>query len=100
MNRFLFGVARAVTETFTLPEPILEIGAYQVDGQEQLSLRRLFPGVSTIGKKPAQAELLLTVNLVRTDFENRLGQGERLGDGAGDAEQEAIHACPPQRSIE
>lgn len=45
MNRFLFGVARAVTETFTLPEPIVEIGAFQVAGQpEELSLRRLFPG--------------------------------------------------------
>jgi SAM-dependent methyltransferase len=45
MNRFLFGVARAVTETFTLPEPILEVGSYQVEGQDpELNLRRLFPG--------------------------------------------------------
>jgi SAM-dependent methyltransferase len=45
MNRFLFGVARAITETFTLPEPSVELGAYQVDGQhESLNLRRLFPG--------------------------------------------------------
>jgi SAM-dependent methyltransferase len=45
MNRFLFGVARAVTESFTLPEPILEVGSYQVEGQnDALSLRRLFPG--------------------------------------------------------
>ena len=44
MNRFLFGVARAVTETFTLPEPIVEIGSYQVTGQEGVRLRSLFPG--------------------------------------------------------
>ena len=50
MNRFLFGVARAITETFTLPEPILEIGAYQVEGQhESLNLRRLFPGRAYTG---------------------------------------------------
>ena len=44
MNRFLFGVARAVTETFTLPEPVVEIGSYQVTGQEGVRLRSLFPG--------------------------------------------------------
>jgi SAM-dependent methyltransferase len=44
MNRFLFGVARAVTETFTLPEPILEIGSYEVEGQHSLNVRRLLPG--------------------------------------------------------
>jgi SAM-dependent methyltransferase len=45
MNRFLFGVARAVTETFALPEPILEIGSYQVAGQDDgVHLRNLFPG--------------------------------------------------------
>jgi SAM-dependent methyltransferase len=45
MNRFLHGVARAVVETFTLPEPILEIGSYQVEGQdERFDLRRLLPG--------------------------------------------------------
>jgi SAM-dependent methyltransferase len=44
MNSFLYGVARAIAETFTLPEPILEVGAYQVEGQEEtLNLRRLFP---------------------------------------------------------
>jgi SAM-dependent methyltransferase len=44
MNRFLHGVARAVAETFELPGPILEIGSYQVPGQEELAdLRRLFP---------------------------------------------------------
>jgi SAM-dependent methyltransferase len=45
MNRFLQGVARAVAETFDLPGPILEIGSYQVQGQETLAnLRTLFPG--------------------------------------------------------
>src|SRR5215831_20936606 len=45
MNRFLHGVARAVAETFDLPGPILEIGSYQVPGQEELAdLRGLFPG--------------------------------------------------------
>jgi SAM-dependent methyltransferase len=45
MNPLLRGVALAVTETFTLLEPIIEIGAYQVPGQEeQIDLRSLFPG--------------------------------------------------------
>lgn len=44
MNRFLHGVARAVAESFELPQPILEIGAYQVAGQASLiNLRSLFP---------------------------------------------------------
>src|SRR5215471_18498684 len=50
MNRFLHGVARAVAETFDLPEPIVEIGSYQVPGQEQIAeLRGLFPGKEYIG---------------------------------------------------
>jgi SAM-dependent methyltransferase len=50
MNRFLHGVARAVAETFDLPEPILEIGSYQVAGQEALAdLRSLFPGKEYLG---------------------------------------------------
>jgi SAM-dependent methyltransferase len=45
MNRFLHGVARALAETFDLPGPVLEIGSYQVPGQEHLAdLRGLFPG--------------------------------------------------------
>jgi SAM-dependent methyltransferase len=44
MNRFLYGVARAIAETFALPEPMVEIGALQVDGQESLNVRGLFPG--------------------------------------------------------
>lgn len=42
MNHFLFGVARAMCESFSLPEPILEIGSYQVEGQETHCLRTLF----------------------------------------------------------
>lgn len=50
MNRFLHGVARAVAETFDLPGPILEIGAYQVPGQEDLAdLRPFFPGREYLG---------------------------------------------------
>src|SRR5436305_770582 len=50
MNAFLNGVARSVSEAFDLPEPILEIGSYQVAGQEQLiDLRSLFPGKTYVG---------------------------------------------------
>jgi SAM-dependent methyltransferase len=50
MNRFLHGVARAVAEAFDLPGPILEVGSYQVSGQEDLvNLRSLFPGKPYIG---------------------------------------------------
>jgi SAM-dependent methyltransferase len=50
MNRFLYGVARALSETFAPPEPIVEIGAYQVDGQEDVAnLRSLFKGREYIG---------------------------------------------------
>jgi hypothetical protein len=50
MNHFVHGVARAITETFTLPEPILEIGSYQVAGQESIAnLRSLFPGKQYLG---------------------------------------------------
>jgi SAM-dependent methyltransferase len=45
MNKFLRGVARAMVESFDLPGPVLEIGSYQVAGQEELvDLRGLFPG--------------------------------------------------------
>jgi SAM-dependent methyltransferase len=50
MNQFLRGVARALAESFTLPDPILEIGSYQVEGQDELiDLRGLFPGRPYIG---------------------------------------------------
>jgi SAM-dependent methyltransferase len=50
MNHFLHGVVRAFSETFTMPGPILEIGSYQVEGQESLGdLRGLFPGREYVG---------------------------------------------------
>lgn len=50
MNHFLNGVVRAVAETFDLPEPIMEIGSYQVDGQESVAnLRNYFAGKEYIG---------------------------------------------------
>jgi SAM-dependent methyltransferase len=50
MNRFLNGLARAAAETFELPGPVLEIGSYQVAGQEALAdLRGLFPGKPYVG---------------------------------------------------
>jgi SAM-dependent methyltransferase len=50
MNQFIHGVARAIAESFSLPGPILEIGAYQVPGQRGLAeLRPLFPGKPYLG---------------------------------------------------
>lgn len=50
MNHFMHGVARAVAESFALPEPIVEIGSYQVAGQEEIgNLRELFPGTKYLG---------------------------------------------------
>jgi SAM-dependent methyltransferase len=50
MNPMLRGLVRAVAETFPLPGPILEIGSYQVAGQEELAdLRALFPGRPYVG---------------------------------------------------
>jgi SAM-dependent methyltransferase len=50
MNLFLHGLARAVAGSFDLPGPILEIGSYQVEGQEAIAdLRSLFPGKEYIG---------------------------------------------------
>jgi SAM-dependent methyltransferase len=50
MNQFVHGVARAVAETLDCPGPILEIGSYQIAGQENVAeLRTLFPGKRYIG---------------------------------------------------
>src|SRR5205823_9415180 len=50
MNRFLHGVTRAVAETFALPGPILEVGSFQVAGQEDIAnLRSLFPAQEYLG---------------------------------------------------
>ncbi len=45
MNHFLNAVTRALSETFDFPEPVLELGSYQVKGQEEIAeLRGFFPG--------------------------------------------------------
>jgi SAM-dependent methyltransferase len=50
MNLFQSGVLHAVTEVFDLPAPVLEIGSYQVEGQEEwANLRRLFPNKPYVG---------------------------------------------------
>jgi SAM-dependent methyltransferase len=50
MNHFLHGVARAVAGAFSLPEPVLEIGSFQVAGQEPIGdLRPLFAGREYLG---------------------------------------------------
>lgn len=50
MNHFLNGVARAAAAAFDFPQPILEVGSYQVAGQgELIELRSLFPGRSYEG---------------------------------------------------
>jgi SAM-dependent methyltransferase len=50
MNRILHGVARAIAESFDLPEPIVEIGSYRVLGQEDIAdLRGLFQGKKYLG---------------------------------------------------
>lgn len=50
MNHLLHGMVRAVAETFELPGPILEIGSYQVAGQEAIAnVRPLFAGRDYIG---------------------------------------------------
>jgi SAM-dependent methyltransferase len=50
MNHFLHGVARATAEAFDLPGPVLEVGSYQVAGQEAIAdLRPLFPGKPYLG---------------------------------------------------
>jgi SAM-dependent methyltransferase len=50
MNAILRGLVRSAAETFTLPGPILEIGSFQVAGQEAVAdLRTLFPGRLYLG---------------------------------------------------
>jgi SAM-dependent methyltransferase len=50
MIPFLHGVARAVAETFELPGPVLEVGSFQVPGEEAYAqLRPLFPGRDYVG---------------------------------------------------
>jgi SAM-dependent methyltransferase len=50
MNLFMRGLVRSVAETFDLPGPVLEIGSFQVAGQEDIAdLRPFFPGRGYVG---------------------------------------------------
>jgi SAM-dependent methyltransferase len=49
MDAFVAGVVRAISETFHVPEPILEVGSQIVAGQEHLAVRRLFPEKQYVG---------------------------------------------------
>ncbi len=50
MNHFIHGMVRATVESFDLPEPFLEIGSYQVEGQEGIAnLRGMFSGKEYLG---------------------------------------------------
>lgn len=50
MNQFLNGLIRATTQSFSTPGPVLELGSFQVDGQEHLGdLRPLFPNQPFFG---------------------------------------------------
>src|SRR5262249_24222320 len=50
MKLFLHGLARAAGGAFSPPGPGLEVGAYQVGGQEPIAeLRGLFPGKEYVG---------------------------------------------------
>jgi SAM-dependent methyltransferase len=50
MNLLLNGMVRSVAETFELPEPIVEVGSYQVEGQEEMiNLRSIFKGREYLG---------------------------------------------------
>ena len=50
MNTVLNGVVRSIAATFPLPEPIIEVGSYQVAGQDDIiNLRSFFPGKKYLG---------------------------------------------------
>jgi SAM-dependent methyltransferase len=50
MTPFLRGLVRAVSETFVLPGPVLEVGSYRVEGQDELAdLRPFFAGRRYLG---------------------------------------------------
>jgi SAM-dependent methyltransferase len=50
MNQLLNGMVRAAVESFELPDPVLEIGSYQVEGQEPIiNLRSMFAGKPYVG---------------------------------------------------
>ncbi len=50
MRKAIKDLVRIVAETFPIPEPIYEFGAYQTEGQEGFAnLRHLFPGKRYVG---------------------------------------------------
>ncbi len=49
MNRLLRGVVQATREVFHLPEPVLEVGSLQVDGDDKVNLRDIFRNKDFIG---------------------------------------------------
>ncbi len=49
MNQLIRGVARSIAEAFPLPEPIVEIGALQVQDNGLINLRSLFAGKNYTG---------------------------------------------------
>ena len=49
MNRLLRGVVQATREVFHLPEPVLEVGSLQVDGDDKVNLRDIFSNKDFIG---------------------------------------------------
>ncbi len=50
MTPMLHGLARAIAESFDLPSPIIEIGSFQVEGQDRISnLRSFFSGKEYVG---------------------------------------------------
>ena len=49
MNQLLRGVVQATREVFHLPEPILEVGSLQVDGEDMINLRSIFNNKDYLG---------------------------------------------------
>lgn len=50
MNKDVHSLIRILSETIDFPEPIWEIGSYQVEGQEEIAnMRKLFPAKQFIG---------------------------------------------------
>jgi SAM-dependent methyltransferase len=49
MNAYSHGIIRAAVESFELPEPILEVGARVITGQEHTAIRPLFGGREYVG---------------------------------------------------
>ena len=86
MNQFIHGVVRAVAESFALPDPILEIGSYQVAGQQAVAnLRPLFVGRPYVGidVRPGPGVDREVLALVRPGDDREVGEvhGRLQADG-------------------